>query len=179
MHILTSILLGEMLLGAGALRQNTPLRVVHMLPGRLRVIVDAIRADEVLERRLREALEATEGISSVRAERRTGSVLILFTDSRPVREAIVDTLERITGEARTAARPTAGGEPLLRERIHELTSWLDRGAMDQSRGLTDLPTLAGVACFIWGGKILLHPVGESRWRGVTLLYWSYNILKRG
>ncbi len=182
MHILTTILLGEMLLGSRVSSGRAPYELVHVLPGRLRVKVRKLKGDEVLERRLGEALGALQSVDKVHTEGRTGSVLIQFQDNREVREAIIETLTRLTGgegEAPLLPGGESGDGPLLRRRVNEFAAWMDRGILQQTGGVADLTTLAGMASFIWGGKIILHPGQGSRWQGLTLVYWSYNMLRNG
>jgi hypothetical protein len=68
--------------------------------------------------------------------------------------------------------------PVLRQRLQDLGSQADSFLMQQSRGATDLTTLLGVAAGSWGIETLLVPGTVSRWQGMTLVYWGYNILRR-
>ena len=187
MHILTGMLLGEMLLGSAALKKfrrgGPAYEMVHVLPGRLRLRVERIKEDDALRQQLCDALAAVKGVTSVAADPRTGSLLLLFSDGTPTRQAIVATLDRLTAEPeaddRAAPEEADDNTPLLRRKVKGLGRALNRGVMEESHGVADLSTLSAVAAMVWGGKIVLWPGAESRWRGATLIYWSYNMLRRG
>jgi len=183
MHILTGLFLGEMLMGSGLLGDNDQRRLafelIHSLPGRVRFRVPLMKGDEVMAGRLVSQLGAVDGVLNVVADRRTGSVLTLFKDKKSTREAMVKRLDEIVSAAEKSARSRpAAGKPLLRQSIQRKTGLMNREVLEGTGGMTDLSTLLAVAAFILGSKILILPGGTSRWHGLTLLYWSYNMLRR-
>ena len=86
---------------------GVPPRVVHSLPGRIRIHVPGWAGQEVdaLEQRVSEV----PGVTRVRASAHTGNVLVEFDPTAAEREAIVSAV----GEASDAGPPTpaAGGAP--------------------------------------------------------------------
>ena len=54
------------------------IRIVHLLPGRLRLRLDALKGRPELAKRLREHLASVSGIHDLQVNPRTGSVLLLY-----------------------------------------------------------------------------------------------------
>jgi hypothetical protein len=182
MHLLTGLMLGEMLLGSkllGGRGKRPPFELVHALPGRLRVRVACIQGETSAAEALVERLAALDGVSEVSADARTASVLIRFDDTPDTREAIVATLEVVSGATKDAPPPAPEGQPRLLTQLGELGRAANAEVLAHTGGLADLETLFAAGCGAYGLKTLLAPgVTLSRWHGMTLLYWSYNILRR-
>ncbi len=183
MHLLTGLLVGEMLLGSRLLRGEAarpPLELLHVLPGRLRVRLAGLKGDTDLARRLVAALEGVDGVRDASADVRSGNALVSFDDSRPTRERLIETFRGMAQDPPTEAddAPDEGDAPLLLQQIRKLGRQADRGVMTQSQGVADARTLMALAAGAWGLKSMAYPGAVSRWQGLTLCYWSFNMLKR-
>jgi hypothetical protein len=182
MHLITGLVLGELLLGKRLLQRGAgplPFEMVHALPGRLRVRVAVARDNPAACQALQDLLHELPAVTRASADPRSGSVLVQYRDSEQARRAVIGALERATAPGEQAPAPQAGPDqpPLLRSRISELSGRANRGLLRQTGGLTDLGTLAAVAAGAWGVKTVLRPGAISRWQGLTLIYWSYNMLR--
>jgi copper chaperone CopZ len=183
MHLITGLLLGEMILGNKILSKGraagAPFELVHVLAGRLRVRVHALKGNVRLEQQITAALGEVPGVTQAQADARTGSVLVLFDEKPEVRQALIEQLQRLSlaGQDTAAKRPLPE-VPWLRQGIQELGKQANSHLMVHSHGATDLTTLLGLAALVWGTKTVVAPVGVSRWQGMTLLYWGYNIMRR-
>ncbi|PID37827.1 MAG: hypothetical protein CSB49_08510 [Proteobacteria bacterium] len=182
MHLLTGLVLGEMLLGSKLLKgrgKRPPFEIIHTLPGRLRVRVGCLQGDADAAAALVERLGALEGVKEVSADARTASVLIRFDDTPDTREAIVATLAVASGADREEQPAVPAGQPTLLTQLGELGRVANAEVLAHSGGLADLETLFAAGCGLYGLKTLLLPgLTLSRWHGMTLMYWSYNIMRR-
>lgn len=183
MHLITGLLLGEMFLGSKILSKGraagAPFELVHVLSGRLRVRVHALKGNARLEQQITAALGEVPGVTRAQADARTGSVLVLFDEMPEVRQALIEQLRKLSvaGQGTATAKPLPE-VPWFRQGIQELGKQANSHLMLQSHGVTDLTTLLGLAALVWGTKTVIAPAGVSRWQGMTLLYWGYNILRR-
>lgn len=188
MHLLTGLMLGELLMGSrmlGKRAPEVPFEIVHSLPGRLRVRVAALRGQQASAREVVALLTATPGVNSASANALTGTMLIHFDDGPEIRAALVEALEGAAASLTTAKAEAAhetsleaGAPPKILHRVGGFARHANTEVLEHSGGLVDLETLLGAACALWGAKTLLSPGLLARWQGVTLLYWSYNIFRR-
>ena len=100
------------------------IKVVHALPGRVRVKVAQIKGNPELARQAREKLAGVPGIREVEANPLTGSVLVLFDLAASMAETVeplgevvaelfpeIEALSLISGLAALTATPDAGANP--------------------------------------------------------------------
>jgi hypothetical protein len=85
--------------GAGALRWAGLLRSVHILPGRLRLRVKALKGRRHAAGALESHLGAVEGISRVEVSAITGSLLLHFDPRRLSSPAFLDACAEAMGKA--------------------------------------------------------------------------------
>ena len=115
------------------------------LPGRMRVYVPAVTQNPVLAGQMAEQLESTGVIHRVKAEPRTGSVLICYDESRvrvPVVLGAMMKLMELDGKVKTA--PACK----VQEGIRLLLAAVNQGILDATDGLLDAKTLtAGAMTF--------------------------------
>jgi hypothetical protein len=141
------------------------IKVVHALPGRVRVKVAQIKGNPELARQAREKLAGVPGIREVEANPLTGSVLVLFDLATMAAEAIeplgavlaeflpeVEALSLISGLAALAAAPDAGAHP-----GGKLTGGLAalNAQVGRITGGLDLKLLAPLALLFLGARGLL------------------------
>jgi hypothetical protein len=182
MHMLTGLMLGEMLLGSRLLRApRQPVEIVHVLPGRLRARLAGLRGDPHLAERVREDLARVPGVLQAAADHRSGTTLVTFTDTSKARAQIIAALRELA-RAQEAEPPddeeTGEQTPLLLDHIRRAGRHADRQVMSQSQRVLDARTLLALAAGAWGLKTIAYPGAISRWQGLTLCYWSFNMLQR-
>ncbi len=181
MHALSALLLGEVLLGSRALftRTELPFEIVHTLPGRLRAKVKGVKGSADKARELQHQVGALAGVKTSRADPRSGTLLLTFDDTDEVRKAIIDGLNAWTNA--DVGEPPPGDDlapPRLRQQIKEAGQAANRSVLARTNGATDLQTMLALAAGAWGIKTIVSPAPIRRWQGMTLLYWSYNMLRR-
>ena len=104
------------------------IRIVHLLPGRLRLRLDALKGRPELAARLREHLAGIAGIQNLEINPRTGSVLLLYRTHSLRSADFLDALSHALGKL-FPARIAPGhlhltlnrlkGNPRLARRIQE------------------------------------------------------------
>ncbi len=146
-------------------------RLVHRLPGRLRLVLDeGRRAADRLDR-LAVELALVEGVRSVAVNPLTGSVLVHHDGPA---EALV---ERVRSRGLLRVDSLEPREPALRERLARRLARLDRTIDRATRGELDL---AGAALL---GLLLLALVQLARGRiagpALSLLWYASGILRTG
>jgi hypothetical protein len=164
------------------------LALVHHHPGRLRVRADAFREGrEGSERRedqgdvvdrVRAALDAEPGISTVSHNVRTGSLLVEYEPGLADPEIILSRIAEAAGLERPSDElPAAGKKPAL----IAIDAAREANAIvaDLTGEQTDLRSLVpmGMAALaVFSFAISSHEERIPRWD--NLLYWSYNIFSQ-
>jgi hypothetical protein len=183
MHMLTGLVLGELLMGAGLFRgkpKRPSFELASALPGRVRVRISSLRGDALGCERVRKQLEGFEHVSEVRCDQRTGSVLVHFQDSPETRQALIDGFTQLAEAASPRSRESQPASmPQLNQQLIELGRGLNARVLQASGGKADLEGLLAAGLLGFGIKTLLFPgTAISRWQGMTLCYWAYNIMRR-
>jgi len=158
-----------------------PFEIVHTLPGRLRVRVRRLVGDPAFQLRVTQAVGRVAGVQSVRAEPRTGSVVVHFVNQEDTRRQLVEAFENVTHGDRDSGEcdVRVGGQARnLRRILADACRRLDARVRSQSSGAVDLEAMVALTAGFWGVKTLLVPGRLSRWHGLTLLYWCYGMLRR-
>jgi hypothetical protein len=151
------------------------LEIAHHHPGRLRVRADALIDALEIVQRIRESLDASPGILSVKYTAQTGSLLVEYEPGH----AQADDIIRRIAEAADLAPPL--DEATLRERRARpalltigVTRELNRLAEEMTGGRTDLRSIVPAAL---AGLALYSFIEEKkrlpRWD--NLLYWGFNV----
>jgi len=140
------------------------LRIVHAIPGRVRLKVDEVRANPTLAEAIEDRLVSVPGISWVEANPRTGSVLVVYemesisSDTLPRLSAVLSPL--IPGfsiedlQRRAMERDTNGVRPALDTRITGFLGTLNAG-LGRATGGFDLKVVVPVLLFCFGVRGLL------------------------
>ena len=138
------------------------------LPGRMRLYVPAVTQNPVQAGEMAEKLESTGVIHQVKAEPRTGSVLICYDESRvqaPVVLGAMMKLMELDDKVRTAPASKA------QEAVRLLLTAVNQGILDATDGLLDAKTLtAGALTFA-----ALRSKTKYGWAApgaMTLLWWA-------
>jgi len=188
MHIITGLIMASLLkrgknkeeavVTSPLLKLAAPVRTRHILPGRARFEVPALRGDQKTTEELAVTLQRIESVEAVRVSPVTGSVLLCYdpdTVSPELLVAAIIKLLRLDDELNQVPPSIVGRE------FHEVSHALNRAVYDKTGGIIDLRTALFIA---------LAAVGVTRLRkggmlalpaGFTLLWWAGNGLlgKRG
>jgi copper chaperone CopZ len=127
--------------------------VIHTLPGRLRVRLGGPRLEGAEAVRLAEAVARLPGVTEVKVDPRSGSILCVGTDElRP--EHVVETVTAVAGvaEVQSEAAPANPGVSGVAREIGRLFHDLNRGVLRGTDGHLDLTTLA-TCSFIGAGAL--------------------------
>lgn len=120
---------------------NQTAKILHHVPGRLRVAMPGVRRDPEQARTLRTALERLEGVHDVRVSTLTGSVVVQYT------RAVTD-VARIAGVLNTHV-PAANGATAIAPRASALTDTLTDAFVDAAvQALAKRCAIAVVAALV-------------------------------
>jgi len=168
----TIIGLGASLLASKTLAkvQNQNVRVVHAIPGRVRLQCDRWK-NEATARNLQTAFEQFPIVKEVKTSEITGSLLLTFQVEHLTQEQF-DELVQSAVNVSVASLPEIQSDLLTI--MKKLMETVDVSIKRQSGGKLDMDSLLVVVLIINSlMKYSLNPTFAT-----SLLYWSYSILKR-
>jgi len=182
MHIVTGMLIAG-LLGKGKrptlmpLLKNGPVRVAHVVPGRVRMSVPLLQEDRSQASPLQEKLASLAGVQAVSVNPVTGSVMIRFDEASVQPELLYAATVRLMGLERELEKTP---RPAVVKELRLMLDSLNRVVYDRTGGLLDFTSalliiLAGV-----GVKKMLAEGAKAMPAGFTLLWWgAHHILSGG
>jgi hypothetical protein len=137
------------------------LRLVHELPGRIRLRASWFREEPEEARRIATALAALEGLMEVRVRPRTGSILCRCDPERVDAAHLLGKLRALTGvdmvlgptdppPIRVGVSPAAGGSSVGRATAKAFRE-IDEDLLRYTEGRLDLGTLTTLGFLVAGG----------------------------
>ncbi len=181
MHIITGLIITKLLgLGPGGkkkkplsplLRLHEPVRLRHLLPGRVRFQIKLIKHNQDICRQLKEKLRQIETVELVEVNPVTGSVLIVYDEVKLPPDLLAAALIRLLGleeELEKDLTPAAARE------IKQFGKALNRVVYDRTGGLLDMKTALFILLAVVGTRKLLLEKNLSIPAGFTLLWWAGN-----
>jgi copper chaperone CopZ len=137
------------------------LRLVHELPGRIRLRASWFREEPEEARRIATALAALEGVMEVRVRPRTGSILCRCDPERVDAARLLGKLRALTGvdmvlgptdppPIRVGVSPAAGGSSVGRATAKAFRE-IDEDLLRYTEGRLDLGTLTTLGFLVAGG----------------------------
>ena len=177
MHIITGVILASLLKkgqgnkapSAPLLRLHTPVRTCHLLPGRVRFAVPALKGNKDAADRLTSALKRVQAIDLVAVNTISGSVVIRFNPEQISAELLVAAIIKVLGLEKELERIPAS---VLGREIHHVAHALNRAVYDQTQGLMDLRTALLLAMAGLGTIKLLQHRQLALPAAFTLLWWA-------
>lgn len=182
MHLITGLILAGMMSKKKSRKTlpfmylRGPIETAHYLPGRLRLRVSPLVANDSARKALEEHLPKIQGVSQVSANTVSGSVLIVYKHSVLQPEILFTAVAGILGlqhELEKTPPSRVGRE------IGDVAESVNRAVYDATHGIIDL----------WTGVplILILLAVRGLWTGgtakasnpYTLLWWAYVSLLRG
>jgi hypothetical protein len=148
-------------------RDAEHIRVVHAIPGRIRLKVAQVRENPALASELQMRLATVHGIKQVEVNPRTGSVLMLYeaqnTASPDALDALAESLTTLfpgfdpKDAATWQPSSTNGGSPapFLAGGISSFFGALNSGVQQVTGGNADLKIFLPLALFLFGARGLL------------------------
>ena len=138
------------------------------LPGRMRLYVPTIQQQPELARQMAAQLEGTGVIHQVKAEPRTGSVLICYDESKVQAPVVLGAMMKLMGlDGKVKTAPASK----VQEGIKLLLNAVDQGILDATYGLLDAKTLTAGALTV----AALRSKTKYGWAApgaMTLLWWA-------
>ena len=144
------------------------IRVVHAIPGRVRLKVAQVRGNPTLASQIQTRLAVAPGISRVEVNPLTGSVLMLYEAQdvappdalRPLAEPLAALFPGFDPKDFAAGRPAAadgaGATPSLASGVASFFASLDAEVKQMTGGNADLRILLPSALFLFGvGGVLM------------------------
>ena len=146
--------------------QDQKIKVVHAMPGRLRIQCDSWKEDTVAKA-LSENVEKFPLVLSSKASPITGSLTIEFI--MPQQE--LDELMKFI--VQTASDAILDNDAKLMRGIQKTLGTVDKGIKRQTNGLADFDSLFVLFLLVKGVHSFSHAPAFSS----SLLYWAYSIIK--
>ena len=179
MHIITGLIMASLLkrgkedgtTASPLLRLVSPVRTVHLLPGRARFEVKRLQGDMPAVEKLTDALTRVEAVEEVRVSPVTGSVLLQFDPDRISADLLVAAIIKVLqleGELDRTPSSVVGRE------LREISHALNRSVYDRTGGILDLRTAVFLTLGVLGTTRLWSQSGLSLPAGFTLLWWAGN-----
>lgn len=182
MHIITGLVAGALIGRRRGSRQvlppvrTGPVRVLHAVPGRIRLGVPSLVSSSGAARKegrfLEDKLPRLEGVRDVRVTPVTGSVVVRYEPDEVEPILVLAAVVRLLGLDEEFDRPR---DPVLRTIARDLGTSANRLVYERSGGLVDLWTLLLLAGTVYGVRRLIE-APSSRPAGLTLLWWSLHSL---
>lgn len=138
------------------------------LPGRMRLYMPAVIQAPEQAAQMAQQLESTGVIRQVTAEKRTGSVLILYDESKVQAPVVLGAAMKLMGlDVKAQSAPVSKA----REGVQLLVRAVNQGIMDATGGLLDAKTLAAGIMTV----AALRSKAQKGWAApgaMTLLWWA-------
>ena len=138
------------------------------LPGRMRLYMPAVIQAPEQAAQMAQQLESTGVIRQVTAEKRTGSVLILYVESKVQAPVVLGAAMKLMGlDVKAQSAPASKA----REGVQLLVRAVNQGIMDATGGLLDAKTLAAGIMTV----AALRSKAQKGWAApgaMTLLWWA-------
>ena len=138
------------------------------LPGRMRLYMPAVIQAPEQATQMAQQLESTGVIRQVTAEKRTGSVLILYDESKVQAPVVLGAAMKLMGlDVKAQSAPASKA----REGVQLLVRAVNQGIMDATGGLLDAKTLAAGIMTV----AALRSKAQKGWAApgaMTLLWWA-------
>jgi copper chaperone CopZ len=185
MHIITGLivssLLGKRLFGARSPRNFTLsfrgiIETRHLLSGRVRYRVPKLINNPQAKSEVEETIAGVEGITEVRANTVTGSVLVTFRQEKIDYRLILAALAKVL-ELDKAISETPHSR--LAEGLDDLGGGLNRAVYEYSGGLVDVKTLLPLGLAGVGLYSLVRSRNLALPGAFTLLWWAYQAMRNG
>ena len=179
MHIITGLIMASLLKrgqedGTSAsplLRMVSPVRTLHLLPGRARFAVKRLQGDEPMAGKLTDALTRVEAIEEVRVSPVTGSVLVQYDADRISADLLVAAIIKVLQLEGELDRPPSS---VVGRELREISHAMNRAVYDRTGGILDLRTALFLSLAALGTTRLWRQGSLSLPAGFTLLWWAGN-----
>ena len=153
-----------------------PVRVAHVLPGRIRFTVPALKGANNTHSGWVDELRSLKGVEQVEVSTVTGSVLVVFRPAEVDPPLVFGGLVRLLGLENEMERRRT---PVALREVQELGKSLNFAVYDRTGGLVDLWSLAVFGLAAVGAKKMLEGGWLTLPPAFTLLWWALNAMTRG
>lgn len=158
------------------LRLRYPIQTKHLMKGRVRFQIDALKGNTKSQQYLLEQLPRVQGVTSIQVNIITGSVLIHFDEKEMQPELLYTVLIRLLGlEDELDKVP----ESVILREIRLIGKSLNRAMFERTAGVIDLQTAIPVVLGIIGIRKIMSQKMLAFPTGFTMLWWAYQSLVRG
>ena len=148
------------------LRLQYPIKTNHLLPGRVRFQIDALKKNIKGEQFLNEQLPKIKGIKSIQINTITGSVLIHFSEEDIQPELLFTALIRLLGLEKELEKTP---QSFISREIRLIGKSLNRAVLERTGGIIDLSTAIPIVLGVMGiQKIMCQQFNIFR---STLMGW--------
>ncbi|WBW95034.1 HMA2 domain-containing protein [Oceanirhabdus sp. W0125-5] len=152
------------------------IEVKHFLAGRVRIYAPKLVNNETDKNLLSTQFSKIDGINEFQVNTLTGSILVLYdinkVDAGILYSAIIRLLEL---EPLIDNKKT----PLVSREIKQVGEAFNQGIFEKTNGIIDAETIIPVSFIILALKEIYNNPSAGKPGAYTLLWWAYNILRRG
>jgi copper chaperone CopZ len=142
----------------------------HELPGRLRLWCGVVEHDRERADRVTRELPRLPGVSSVRADSRSGSIVIEYDAARIDVQTIQAGIIKLLG---LESRVERAGPSLLTRETNNMLDALNRAVLDLTRGVADVDFLVPTVLMTLAGIHLVRRSAAGVPAGITLFWWAF------
>lgn len=150
-----------------------PIITNHLLPGRVRFSIPLLVGQKKRISDLSKEMKKINGLEKFQGNETTGSILILFEESKIQAELLFSVMIRLLGLEKELERTP---KPGIENGITTLNQGLNQAIYAKSKGFLDLKTGLPVILGIIGVYRLIAVRPISLPSSITLLWWAYNSL---
>jgi hypothetical protein len=156
---------------APLLRLHSPVRTVHLLPGRVRFRVPCLCGDDQAGEHLRATLGRVASVQHLDVDPVTGSVLIRY-DAEAINAALLVAaiIKILNLEGELDKVPASR----MQREVRHVSKALNRALYDQTHGLLDMKTAVFLSLAALGTAKLWQQRSLALPAGFTLLWWAGN-----
>lgn len=159
----------------GALSFWGVLELRHEIPGRLRLHCPAVRDDAAAADTVVRELPRLPGVAEVRADHRTGSIIVRYEPHRLDVQTIQLAILKLLGLEEAAENPAPSA---LTKETEEIFGSLNKALLEVSRGAVDVDFLVPTVLMGLATYRMISKTRTGLPEAFTLFWWAFTWLTR-
>lgn len=152
------------------------IEVRHFLPGRMRIYVSKLVGNDIEKTLLETQFSKIDGINVIQVNGITGSVLVSYDTSKVDAGILYSAMIRLLQLEEFIDKNEVS---LVSREIKQASESLNRGMFEKTNGIMDMKTLVPVSFIMFALKEIYKNPSAGKPGAYTLLWWAYDMLRRG